>query len=57
MTPQLQILNHFFDQVVDKTTYFSCTMKGNKREWMYSKSMIEELHPNKLLKIIKNQTA
>lgn len=55
MSPQLQILHHFFQTVIDKGTYYSCTMEGHKREWMYSKKMIEELTPNKLLKIIKNQ--
>lgn len=56
MPQKLEILKHFFDTVVDKGTYFSCTMDGNKRIWMYSKKMIEELDTNKLLKIIKNQT-
>lgn len=53
---KLDLLKHFFETVEDKGTYFSCTMEGNNREWMYSKKMIEELGHNKLLKIIKNQT-
>lgn len=57
MTPQkLDILKNFFTEVQDKGTYFSCTIQGKKRMWMYSKKMIEELGHNKLLKIIKNQT-
>lgn len=53
---KLDLLEHFFTSVEDKGTYFSCTMEGNKRTWMYSKKMIEDLGCNKLLKIIKNQT-
>lgn len=56
MESKLDILRHFFADVQDKGTYYSCTMKGNNRIWMYSKKMIEELDINKLLKIIKNQT-
>ena len=57
MTEQkLEVLHFYFDNVVDKGSYFSCTMNGKPREWMYSKKMIEDLGHNKLLQIIKNQT-
>lgn len=56
MPQKLDILTHFFAKVEDKGTYYSCTMEGNKRVWMYSKKMIDDLGTNKLLKIIKNQT-
>jgi hypothetical protein len=52
---RIDVLNHFFKKVVDNGTYFTCTMEG-KREWMYSRKLIEELPLNKLLTLIKNQT-
>lgn len=57
MIPQekIDVLKHFFTSVIDKNTYFSCTM-GGKREWMYSRKLVEEMPLNKFLQLIQNQT-